>query len=408
MSSEGILIREKYLERIRPYYEMDTVKVIVGPRRAGKSVILNAVKDEIKADDEHKISINFEDMDYDYIKNASDLSDYVKERIGKGRYYLFFDEIQHVKHFEKAIASFKSKYDCSIFITGSNSEMLSGDLSTLLVGRTKEFLIQPFTYSEAQAYLDMSGKKAGDGTFQDYLRMGGYPQRFQQPSESAVREYIQNLFESILRKDLTKRKNERTMEKLRRVASFVLANSGSRFSAQNVVDYLNKMHNSEKYLSLQTVYNYLERMEKAFLIKGVKKYNISGKEVMDSVAKYYALDNGMTFINTNSIDIRDTYFLETLVYQELISRGYEVFVGETYRGEVDFIAIRDGKKCFIQVAYLMADDDTIKREFGAFSPIKDSSPKFVLSLDRLDMSHDGITHYNIVDYLEGKVDLILT
>ena len=408
MSSEGILIREKYLERIRPYYEMDTVKVIVGPRRAGKSVILNAVKDEIKADDEHKISINFEDMDYDHIKNASDLNNYVKERIGKGRYYLFFDEIQHVKDFEKAIASFKSKYDCSIFITGSNSEMLSGELSTLLVGRTKEFLIQPFTYSEAQAYLGMSGKKTGDGTFQDYLRMGGYPQRFQQPSESAVREYLQDLFESILRKDLTKRKNERTMEKLRRVASFVLSNSGSRFSAQNVVDYLNKMHNSEKYLSLQTVYNYLERMEKAFLIRGVKKYNISGKEVMDSVAKYYALDNGMTFINTNSINIRDTFFLETLVYQELISRGYEVYVGETYRGEVDFIAIRDGKKCFIQVAYLMADDDTIKREFGAFSPIKDSSPKFVLSLDRLDMSHDGITHYNIIDYLEGKVDLILT
>ena len=408
MSSEGILIREKYLERIRPYYEMDTVKVIVGPRRAGKSVILNAVKDEIKADDEHKISINFEDMDYDYIKNASDLNDYVKERIGKGRYYLFFDEIQHVKHFEKAIASFKSKYDCSIFITGSNSEMLSGDLSTLLVGRTKEFLIQPFTYSEAQAFLEMSGKKVEDGTFQDYLRMGGYPQRFQQPSESAVREYLQDLFESILRKDLTKRKNERTMEKLRRVASFVLANSGSRFSAQNVVDYLNKMHNSEKYLSLQTVYNYLERMEKAFLIKGVKKYNISGKEVMDSVAKYYVLDNGMSFINTDSINIRDTFFLETLVYQELISRGYEVYVGETYRGEVDFIAIRDGKKCFIQVAYLMADDDTMEREFGAFSPIKDSSPKFVLSLDRLDMSHDGITHYNIIDYLEGKVDLILT
>ncbi len=158
MPSEELLIREKYLERIRPYYEMDTVKVIVGPRRAGKSVILNAVMDEIDADDEHKIYINFEDMDYDSIKDASDLNNYIKERIGEGRYYLFFDEIQHVKHFEKAIASFKSKYDCSIFITGSNNELLSGDLSTLLVGRTKEFLIQPFTYREAQQYLELSGK----------------------------------------------------------------------------------------------------------------------------------------------------------------------------------------------------------------------------------------------------------
>lgn len=274
MPSEGISIREKYLERIRPYYEMDMVKVIVGSRRAGKSVILDAVMNEINADKKHKISINFEDMDYDFIKNASDLNDYVKERIGKGRYYLFFDEIQHVKHFGKAIASFKSKYDCSIFIIGSNSELLSGDLSTLLVGRTKEFLVQPFTYSETEDYLKLSGRTSNESTFDDYLRMGGYPQRFQQPSESAVREYLQNLFESILRRDLFKRKNERTLEKLRRVASFVLANSGSRFSAQNVADYLNKAHKSDKYISLQTVYNYLERMEKAFLIKGVKKYNI--------------------------------------------------------------------------------------------------------------------------------------
>jgi len=408
MPSEDMLVREKYLERIRPYYELDTVKVIVGPRRAGKSFILRAVMDEIKADKEHKILIDFEDMDYDPIRTASDLNGYVKERIGKGRYYLFFDEIQHVSHFEKAIASFKSKYDCSIFITGSNSELLSGELSTLLVGRTKEFLIQPFTYSEAEGYMKISGRSMSDDAFTDYLRMGGYPQRFQLPSESAVREYLRDLFESILRKDLLQRNNERSAEKLRRVASFVLANSGSRFSAQNVVDYLNRAHGSEKYISLQTVYSYLERMEKAFLIKGVRKYRISGKEVMDSVAKYYALDNGMAFINTNSIDIRETSLLETLVYQELISRGYEVYVGETYKGEVDFIAVKDGKKCFIQVTYLLADEKTVEREFGAFSPIKDSSPKIVMSLDRLDMSRDGIVHYNIVDYLEGKVDLVLT
>lgn len=142
------------------------------------------------------------------------------------------------------------------------------------MGRTKEFLVQPFTYSETEDYLKLSGRTSNESTFDDYLRMGGYPQRFQQPSESAVREYLQNLFESILRRDLFKRKNERTLEKLRRVASFVLANSGSRFSAQNVADYLNKAHKSDKYISLQTVYNYLERMEKAFLIKGVKKYNI--------------------------------------------------------------------------------------------------------------------------------------
>lgn len=408
MVFDNILIREKYLEKIRPYYEIDTVKVLVGPRRAGKSIILNAIVDEISADDEHKIVINFEDMDYDFIKNDTNLYKYIKEKVGDGRYYLFFDEIQHVKHFERAIASFKSKYDCSIFITGSNSELLSGELSSLLVGRTKEFLIQPFSYSESKEYLKLAELAVPKDFFEQYLRMGGYPQRFQMPSETEVRSFLQDLLESILRKDLLKRKNERTLEKLRRVASFVLSNSGSRFSAQNVVDYLNQLHRTDKYISLQTVYNYLERMEKAFLIKGVKKYNISSKEVMDSVVKYYALDNGMSFINTNSINIRDTYFLESLVYQELISRGYEVYVGETYLGEVDFVAIKNGKKCFIQVSYLMADPKTVKREFDAFSPIKDQSPKYVLSLDSLDMSHDGIVHYNIIDYLEGKVDLFLT
>jgi predicted AAA+ superfamily ATPase len=408
MVFDNILVREKYLEKIRPYYEIDTVKILVGPRRAGKSVILNAIIDEIDADDEHKIAINFEDMDYDFIKNDTDLYRYIKEKIGDGRYYLFFDEIQHVRHFERAIASFKTKYDCSIFITGSNSELLSGELSSLLVGRAKEFLIQPFSYSESEEYLKSAELTIPEDFFEQYLRMGGYPQRFQQPSETEVRSFLQDLFESILRKDLLKRKNERTLEKLRRVASFALSNSGSRFSAQNVVDYLNQLHKTDRYISLQTVYNYLERMEKAFLIKGVKKYNISGKEVMDSVVKYYALDNGMSFINTNSINIRDTFFLESLVYQELISRGYEVYVGETYLGEVDFVAIKNGRKCFIQVSYLMADPKTVKREFGAFSPIKDQSPKYVLSLDRLDMSHDGIVHYNIIDFLEGKVDLFLT
>ena len=408
MVFDNILVREKYLEKIRPYYEIDTVKILVGPRRAGKSVILNAIIDEIDADDEHKIAIHFEDRDYDFIKNDTDLYRYIKEKIGDGRYYLFFDEIQHVRHFERAIASFKTKYDCSIFITGSNSELLSGELSSLLVGRAKEFLIQPFSYSESKEYLKSAELTIPEDFFEQYLRMGGYPQRFQQPSETEVRSFLQDLFESILRKDLLKRRNERTLEKLRRVASFALSNSGSRFSAQNVVDYLNQLHKTDRYISLQTVYNYLERMEKAFLIKGVKKYNISGKEVMDSVVKYYALDNGMSFINTDSINIRDTFFLESLVYQELISRGYEVYVGETYLGEVDFVAIKNGRKCFIQVSYLMADPKTVKREFGAFSPIKDQSPKYVLSLDRLDMSHDGIVHYNIIDFLEGKVDLFLT
>ncbi len=408
MSSEKIMIRNKYLDRIRPYYETDLIKVLVGPRRSGKSMILKTIMNEIKADDEHKIMINFEDMDYYSIKDVFRFNDYVKQKIKDGRYYLFFDEIQHVKDFERALASFRVKYDCSIFVTGSNSTLLSGELSSLLVGRTKEFLIMPFSYSEAKEYVRFLGNEPGRDFFKDYLRLGGYPQRFQFTDETAIREYLEELYESIITTDIIKRNNFGEKEKLKHVASFVLSNSGSRFSAQNVVDYLNKVHNSNRYLSLQSVYNYLDRMEKAFLIKRIKKYNISGKEIMDSFVKNYALDNGLSFINTNSMDLRDTFFLETLVYDELISRGYEVYVGETYKAEVDFVVVKDGKKCFVQISYLMTDDETIEREFGAFSPIKSASPKYVMSLDELDMSMDGIVHYNIIDFLDGKVDLYLT
>ena len=408
MPLEKIMVRNKYLDRIRPYYETDLIKVLVGPRRSGKSMILKTIKSEIDADDEHKIMINFEDMDYHSINDASKLNDFIREKIKDGRYYLFFDEIQHVKEFEMALASFKVKYDCSIFVTGSNSTLLSGELASLLVGRTKEFLIMPFSYSEAKEYMMFLGKELPNHFFKDYLRMGGYPQRFQYTDETAVREYLEELYESIIVTDVLKRRSSSEKEKLKHVASFVLSNSGSRFSAQNVVDYLNNTHNSDKYISLQTVYNYLERMEKAFLIKRTKKYNVSGKKIMDSFVKNYALDNGLSFINTNSMDLRDTFFLETLVYDELISRGYEVYVGETYKAEVDFVVIKNGKKCFVQIAYLMTNDETIEREFGAFSPIKSANPKYVLSLDELDMSRDGIVHYNIIDFLDGRADLYLT
>lgn len=408
MKSERIMVREKYLERIRPYYEMDVIKVLVGPRRAGKSMILMTIMNEINAEQDHIIYVNFEDMDYDNIKRASDLNRFVSKRIGEGRYYLFFDEIQHVSGFEKALASFKLKYDCSIFVTGSNSTLLSGELATLLVGRTKEFLIMPFSYSESRRYLEFLGIPEPENFFIDYIRMGGYPQRFQQPGETAVREFLSDLCKSVISKDITRRNNVGEKDRVMRIASFILSNSGSGFSARNVVEFLKREYGDKDCPSLQTVYNCLNRMEKAYLVKKVRKYNLSGKGIMNSVVKNYALDNGMTFVNTNSMDLRDTFFLETAIYDELISRGYEVYVGKTYRTEVDFVVVKDGKKCFIQVAYLLATKETIDREFGAFKPIRTGQPRYVMSLDRFDMSRDGITHLNVEDYLNGKVDIHLS
>ena len=156
------------------------------------------------------------------------------------------------------------------------------------------------------------------------------------------------------------------------------------------------------------IYNYLERMKKAYLIHGVGRYNITGKSALSNREKYYAIDMGFRTINTNTINYEDTFFLENIIYNELVTRGYTVFAGKTFKGEIDFVAVRDGKKCFIQVAYLLASEETVKREFGAYRKITDASPKFVMSLDKIDLSHDGIVHMNIIDFLLRKADLLLT
>jgi predicted AAA+ superfamily ATPase len=196
------------------------------------------------------------------------------------------------------------------------------------------------------------------------------------------------------------------VDKFDRIASFVLANCGNDFSAKTISSYLRKEEGIE--ISIQSVHNYLNLMEEAYLLKRVSIYDISGKAVMASKPKNYALDNGFRYIKTNSIDIQNGYFLENVVYVELLSRGFKIYVGKKYNGEIDFVAIKNGKKCFIQVAYLLVDEETVTREFGAFASVRDASPKYVISMDPLDMSRDGITHLNLLDFLEGRRELNLS
>lgn len=405
MSSESIISRDRYLDRIRPVYDVDIIKVIMGPRRSGKSVILSMIANEVNADEDHKIYINFEDLSFGHIKDAIALNDYVTGRMTDGRYYLFFDEIQNIKDFAKALASLKATRDCSIFITGSNSRMLSGELATVLTGRTLQFEILPFSYSEAREYIRMKSGSVPEDFIYDYIRMGGYPQRLQMPDESTSRKFLGELYESVISKNILGRHPKMDRDKFKRVASFVLANCGNDFSAVSITQYLKK----EGYeVSAQSVHNYLDIMEEAYLLKRVSMYDISGKRIMASKPKNYALDNGLRYIMTNTVDIQNGYFLENLVYLELLSRGYTPYIGKKYNGEIDLIAVRNGKKCYIQVAYLMIDATTVEREFGAFRSIRDASPRFVISMDRIDMSRDGIVHLNLVDFLEGRRDIFLT
>ena len=403
------LKRETYLEQIRPYYESDIIKVITGVRRAGKSILLDTIKDELKEngiDSEHIIYINFEDLDFDYIVDASDLNKEIKSRIKDDRkYYIFLDEIQHIDQFEKALASFRATLNVSLFVTGSNSALLSGELATLLTGRTVEFEILPFSFYEMKLYYELNGKEFSEDLFMDYLKWGGFPLRFDYDDEASVHKYLSNLYESIVNRDIVGRTKSADKKAFMDISLYILANAGKELSIDNIIATYEK---ENRQISRRTVYNYLERMKKAYLIHGVGRYNIVGKSALSNKEKQYAIDMGLRTINTNTINYEDTFFLKNIIYNELITRGFTVFAGKTYKGEIDFVAIRNGKKCFIQVSYLLASEDTIKREFGAYDKITDASPKYVMSLDKIDMSHDGIIHVNIIDFLLRKIDLILT
>lgn len=404
-----MLKREIYLERIRPYYESDIIKVITGVRRSGKSVLLDTIRDELierGISSDRFIYLNLEDIDYDYIVNASDLNKEIKSRVfDKGKYYIFLDEVQHVKEFEKALASFRATLNVSLFVTGSNSTLLSGELATLLTGRTVEFEILPFSFYEMKQYYVLNRMEWSEDLFQDYLKWGGFPLRFDYKNDEAIHRYLRNLYESIVNRDIVGRSKRADKKTFMDISLYILANAGKELSIDNIIAAYEK---GNRKISRRTIYNYLERMKKAYLIHGVGRYNIVGKSALSNREKQYAVDTGFRTINTNTINFEDSFFLENIIYNELITRGYTVFAGKTYKGEIDFVAVKDGKKCFIQVAYLLPTEKTMQREFGAYDRITDASPKHVMSLDKMDMSHDGVIHLNIIDFLLRKKDLMLT
>ena len=404
------LIRETYLNQIRPFYDVDLIKVIVGVRRAGKSILLETIMDEIiksGISSDHIIYINFENLDFYYIKNFLDLHQEVKSRIvDDKKYYIFLDEIQHVKEFEKALSSFRASLNVSIFVTGSNSTLLSGELSTLLTGRTIEFEILPFSFLEMKQYFELNNRNYSDELIYDYMKWGGFPIRFDLKREEDIRRYLNGLYDNIINRDIKNDSSKFDTKLFKDVSLYILANAGKEFSVDNIINFYNA--NNGRKLSRQTIYNYLEKMKKAFLIHSVNKYNIIGKSALTGNNKYYAVDVGFRIINTNTVNYDVGFFLENIIYNELISKGFIVHIGKTYKGEVDFVAIKNGKKCFIQVSYLLANEETINREFGAFKPIADASPKYVMSLDKVDFSRNGIRHVNIVDFLLHKVNLELS
>ena len=405
------LVREDYLKLIRPYYDVDLIKVITGIRRSGKSVLMETIKDEIIANGvngSHIISINLEDLDYSFITDIKDLHKEIESRIqDKEKYYIFLDEIQHIENFEKLLASLKAKFNCSIFVTGSDSTMLSGELATLLTGRTVEFEIFPFSFKESVDFMALNNIECvPDDFIKDYIKWGGFPLRFSFREETSIKRFLDNLYSNIINRDIIKKSSKMDKNTFKDISLYIMSNAGKEFSAQNIANYYSTK--CKKKVSTRTIYNYLEKLHKAYIIHSCKKYNITGKSALDSSDKFYATDTGLRTLNTNTINYEDTFFLENIIYNELLIQGFTVYTGKTFKGEIDFVAVKNNKKCFIQVAYLLSSEETIKREFGSYDKITDASPKYVLSLDKIDLSHDGIEHLNIVDFLLHKVSLHLS
>lgn len=398
--------REAYMSRIRPFIGSDLVKVLTGIRRCGKSVMLELIQEEIMAsgvDPSQFISINFENMSNASLCTAQALHDEIICRAAKisGKIYLFFDEIQEVQNWETCINSFRVELDCDIYITGSNAKLLSGELATYLAGRYVEFVIYPFSFDEfIQLYRTIFPEADVRTCFNRYLIAGGMPYlanlRYE---ETACRQYLQDLFNSVELKDIVQRNKVRDVDMLERIIAYVTANIGTTFSSTAISKYLKSEGRS---VSPETVLGYLKACTDAFLFYQVKRQDLRGKKILTVNEKYYVADHGVreAVFGGNQRDIN--LVLENIVYLELLRRGYVVTVGKIGDKEIDFICESQGNRLYIQVAYLLASEETIQREFGVYERVRDNYPKYVLTLDEFDMSRDGIKHRNIRDFLLEK------
>ena len=395
--------REIYMQRIRPFMNTDLIKVFTGIRRAGKSVMLELVKNELKEsgiNEENFLCINFEQFSNSQYLDVQSLYKKIVDfqKNTKGKIYLFFDEIQEVTGWEKCINSCRIDFDCDIYITGSNAKLLSGELATYLAGRYVEFVIYPFSFAEFFEMNLLKNPNVDKSTcFMQFLKTGGMPFLSNFPDDdSAKSQYLIDIYNSVVLKDVVKRNNIRDVDTLERIVAYAFSNIGHIFSATSLSKYF-KSENRK--ISHDTILNYLKFCSDAFLFYKINRYDLEGKKIVTVNEKYYCADHGLREAlfgkNIQNID----QVLENIVCLELLRRNYKVYVGKKGDLEIDFIAEKQGKKIYVQVAYLLANEETIKREFSVYNAVKDSYPKYVVSMDELDFSQNGIIHKNIKDFL---------
>ena len=396
--------RELYIKKIRPYIDKPFIKVLTGIRRSGKSVILKLLKKEFLEKgilEDHIIYINFENLDYSDIDDAKKLDQYVKSKIlDKDRYYLLLDEIQEVKGWERAINSLMASTNSDIYITGSNSKLLSSELATYIAGRYIEIKIYTLSFRE---YLEFKGLNKDNcdikKELKEFIRMGGFPAiSIGNYEHDEAYELIKDIYSSAILRDTVQRYNIRNVELLERVVKFVFDNIGNIFSAKNVADYFKSQ---QRKVDLNTIYNYLNALESAYIIQKIQRYDIKGKEILQTNEKYFVGDHSLIYGVMGYKDRMISGILENIVLNELLKRGYKVYVGKLGNKEVDFIAEKKEDKIYIQVTYILGNSQsTIDREFNPLLEIHDHYHKYVVSMDDFWSDNiEGVKHKNLAEFL---------
>ena len=389
-----LISREHYLAQIRPFYESDLIKIITGVRRCGKSIILNQVREELEAQHKKCLFLDFELRPVlRKIPDADTLISYVTAHLGEEKLYVFLDEVQNVQDWHEACRTLR-RSDCSVFITGSNSKLLSREFTRELSGRYVSFRIRPFVYREAKQFADQLGRRF---EIADYLIWGGFPAALEQPDEDARKRYLNDLNNTIVYNDLENRYKIRKRDIFERVVDFVLISNARIFSAKSITDYM-KGQNIE--ISVPTVIKYLGYLKEAYVIEDVPLYSPKAKAKLNYYYKLYNEDVSFNSIRLSGNLYDLTHNLENIVLNELLYMGYEVSVYSNKGKEVDFRAVRDGKIFLVQVAYSVAEDKAYEREFSAFSDLDNTMKKIIITNDDIDYSTSTVYHYKLKDFLQ--------
>ena len=402
MCWDSMIKRKIYLNRIERLIDKEPIKIITGVRRSGKTYLLKSIQEELKmrgVNDENIFLISFESMKYNKIETFTELDECIISltKGTEGKIYLLFDEIQNVKNWEKSINACRVDLDCDIYITGSNSELLSGEMATLISGRYYQISIYPFSFTEFIQYkreIEKTDTDDLDELFKEYVEYGGMPP-IQQVATQDKYSYLSDIYDTILLKDIVTRHNIRNTGMLNRILDYVILNLGKNFSATNIAKY---MKHERRKISKDTILDYLLYSKNACFIHQVQREDIKGKKVLQHNEKYFLVDHG--FYQSKYGDIENMgSILENIVYIELLRRGYDVKIGMINEKEIDFVCTKDKEKIYIQVTYQLESDETIEREFSGLAKINDNFDKYVLSMDKLDFSGSGLKHRNIIDFL---------